>query len=125
MVLGAGVVALGTMRAYAKAGIRVVHLSFKSDDIAGSSRFAAETYVVPAPPQRSRELLDFIMKAPAEWSRSVLEPVNDAGVVFCSVHHAALSRRFAVATPLWSVLKGLSTRAICTGGPTSSACRRP
>lgn len=107
IVLGTGVVALGTMYAYAKAGIRVIHLTYKQDDIASLSRFVSEKHVVPMPPQGDAELLDFLMNSCADWSGSLLDPVNDPGVVFCSVHHATLSQRFSISIPPWDVLKGI------------------
>jgi predicted ATP-grasp superfamily ATP-dependent carboligase len=111
LILGTGVVALGTMGAYAQAGIRAVHLSFKRDDLAGCSRFAAETHLVPAPPQADAELLVYLLQAPAVWSGALLDPVNDPGVVFCSVHHEALSKRYIVTVPPWRVLAGIINKS--------------
>lgn len=111
IVLGTGVVALGTISAYASVGIRVVHLSFKKNDIASYSRFSSETHVVPAPLQADTELLSFLMNATLDWSRSLLDPVNDPGVVFCSTHHEILSKRYVVTVPRWKILKGIINKS--------------
>lgn len=111
LVLGTGVVALGTINAYAKAGIRVIHLTYKRDDIAGYSRFVAEKHVVPMPPQGEAELLGFLMNSPGDWAGSLLDPVNDPGVVFSSIHHETLSGRFALSIPPWCVVKGIINKS--------------
>ncbi len=107
VVLGTGVVALGTIRCYAQAGLRVVHLTTKKDDIAACSCYIAHKYVVPSPDTDPNGLLKVLMQGLPEWPDAVLDPVNDPGVVFVAQHHDALSARYHVTVPPWSVLHGI------------------
>lgn len=111
VVLGTGVVALGTIRCYAQAGLRVIHLTTKHDDIAGYSRYMDRKCVVPRPDTQPRELLKFLNTLP-EWPDAVLDPVNDPGVVFVAQHHDALSRRYRVTVPRWEVLHGIVDKSL-------------
>ncbi len=107
VVLGTGIVALGTIRCYAQAGLRVVHLTTKKDDIAACSRYIAHKYVVPSPDTDPAGLLRLLTEELPVWPDAVLDPVNDPGVVFVSQHCDALSARYHVTVPPWDIVHGI------------------
>lgn len=112
VVLGTGIVALGTIRCYAQAGLRVIHLSTKHDDIAAGSRYVHQRHVVPLPDHEPDKLLSLLTGKLPAWPNALLDPVNDPGVVFCSQHHAELSQHYHVTVPAWDILHGIVDKGL-------------
>ena len=122
LVLRTGVITLGVIQAYGRAGIQVVHLTSKSDDPGSFSRYVRKRIIVP---QTSEEnaLLECLCGLNKELQGTLLETTHDPEVVFLSQNHGTLAKHYIIATPPWKNIKGiinknmLYIKAVETGIP--------
>lgn len=103
IVFGTGVVAYGVIDESAKAGLEVIHLTTKTDDIAALSRLISEKHVVTFSGGSNSHLLELLMRKSVDWSGALLVPVNDQYVVFVSKHFDKLSRHYECTVQPWEV----------------------
>ncbi|MFQ5470232.1 MAG: hypothetical protein ACE5EH_07985 [Gammaproteobacteria bacterium] len=107
IVFGTGIVALSAIRAYARTGVSVVHVSTKLDDIAGCSRFISEKVVVSVANNAEQSIIEFLVNNGERWDGALLDPVNDPYMVLISKHFELLSKYYVVAVQRWDLLKNL------------------
>ena len=107
IVLGTGVVALGTIREYATVGIPVIHVSGKKDDIAGVSNKISRRVFVPFSAENTQPLFDLLVEQSHEWQGALIDPVNDPYIVFIAQNHEALSQHYRLAVQTWDKISGI------------------
>jgi D-aspartate ligase len=110
VVLGTGVVALGTIHTHTRAGIEVIHVTTKPDDIAAFSRHSRKTFLAPAPSGNGEELVKFLLELPTYVGPALLVPVNDPHVEAVSRNYDLLSSRYLLANQPWDILGGITDK---------------
>ena len=102
IVFGTGVVAYGVIDECARAGLRIIHLTTKRDDIAAQSSHIDERAYVEFVAVSEADILGHFLASADRWKGSLLLPVNDRQVVFVSRHIEALSEHFRCGFPPWT-----------------------
>lgn len=106
LVLGTGIIALGMIRSYGQAGIRVIHLTSKPNDPGSFSKYVWQKKIVP-PISNKSALLELLNHPPDDWIGALLDPAHDPGIAFIAKNYESLSRHYILATPSWKVIAGI------------------
>jgi len=107
IVLGSGVVALGAITEYAAAGISVIHVTGKRNDIASASKHISQRVLVSFSLDNSQALFELLTSNKDKWDGALIDPVNDPYVAFIAENHAALSKHYRLAVQPWEKINGI------------------
>ena len=106
LILGTGVITLGVIQSYGKAGIEVIHLTSKQDDPGSFSKYVGKRIIVPQT-SKEKELLECLCRLPKELRGALLDVTHDPGVVFISRNHSILAKHYILVTPPWKNVRGI------------------
>ncbi|MDY7033287.1 MAG: hypothetical protein SVY10_15445 [Thermodesulfobacteriota bacterium] len=106
LVLGTGVITLGVIQAYGRAGIQVVHLTSKPDDPGSFSKYVQDRIRVPET-SKEKELLECLWSLPKELQGVLLDVTHDPGIVFIAQNHSLLAKYYVLVTPPWKNVQGI------------------
>ena len=105
IVLGAGYVALGVVKALAKEGVPVILLFSEPHDHACHSRFVSERVRIPNPMRDSDTLFNLLMETKENWDGALLIPTLDEYVIFVSQNRTELEKRYVFTVQDWEVTR--------------------